>query len=216
MFQKMILLGLLGMCMVAMVGTEAQAQFFDGWGWFCCSEVTGILDLSQVPNPNAKPSIVTVEGTLNSIEVMCLNPNGHDVLPGNAGTRLVATASAIGSRDITDRKRGFSKVLIGLGDLASLDTSAACVNPHWSVLQDSAAPKAMSITMRSFRCVPESNQDADPCFCNNPDGCGDTPLGDPTTEATPRDTVVLSCTLDPIQRDASFKPLHGQAFTCIE
>lgn len=232
MLQRSVFIGLCAISAAVLVWTEAKAQFFNGWGWFCCSEVTGYVDLSKVPNPVADPSIVTVTGLLNTIEVICYNPKNHEVLPGNAGTREVATASVIASENVTNRQRALARVPIRLGadELAAAETSAACVNAQWIAIQGSAAPKAMTLTMETFLCIPESNKDkinspdGDPCVCDNPAGCGSVPPGGLTIEATPRDTVHLQCSLDPVRRNLDpnvaeppyLAPLHNQVITCIE
>jgi hypothetical protein len=218
MFKRLILIGLLAISAVATSGTGANAQFFDGWGWFGFSEVTGVIDLSKVPNPDSKPSIVTVTGTLDFIEVICINPANQNVAPGEAGSVDVAATTAIGSGDITNRKQAKATVEITFGsaELAAAEATAICVNPLWDVVPDSAAPKQLSLTLNSFRCVPESKTDPDPCFCDNPDGCeGGIPFDGLTVGANP-DTVQLLCTVDPVLRDSNGVPVHDQVITCVE
>jgi hypothetical protein len=232
MFQRVMMIGLLVISAVVMFVTDANAQFFDGWGFNAWSSITAVIDLSRVPNPDAKPSIVTLNGSLDFIEVICTNPVDHNVAPGNAGRRLVAAANAIDNGEITDKVRGLATVEITFGteELAAAEDAATCVNPKWNVVPGTAANKSMSLTMKSFRCIPESKTDLEPCVCNNIGGCaGGIPLGGLTVETTPRDIVNLGCSVDPILRDLErtlsdgttpnpeyLHPLHGQVFSCVE
>lgn len=236
MFQRVMKMSLWAMSAVVLLGTDARAQSFNGWGWFCCSEVTGEIDLIKVPDPEAQPSIVVVKGRLKAIEVVCKSPEGRTV-PTDAGTRKVEAAHAIDEDEIMHGKYGKSRraeVEISLGEEALRDAEkdAECDKPYWHVVPGSAAPKAMRLTMQSFRCVPESKHDPEPCFQGDPDKRGktytsrDTDEGDDehgsrdtdelSVERTPRDTVQLSCTLDYIRRDKDLRPLHNQEFTCVE
>ena len=196
--------------MVPLFGSNANAQFFDGWGWFGFSALRGEIDLSKVPNPNSKPRIVFVQGILSSIEVMCRNPANHVVAPGKAGTRTATGQSAISGDNITDRKRGLAHVTVFVGDaeLAAAEATATC-NNNWTVIEGSAAPKQVSLTMNIFGCVPESNKDPEPCFL----GTSDTLTIDTTINP---DTVKLVCTIDPVARDSNGIPLHDQTIICNE
>lgn len=213
MFKRLMLIAL-AISVVAMSGTHANAQFFDGWGWFGFSALRGEIDLSKVPNPGSKPRIVFVQGILSSIEVICLNPANYNVAPGNAGTRAATGQTAISGDNITDRKRGLAHVTVFLGgtELAAAEATATCVNPNWSVVAGSAAPKQVSLTMKIFGCIPESKQDPEPCF-NDVNGDGNSITIDLTVNP---DSVKLLCTLDSVARDQFGIPLHDQTITCVE
>ena len=51
MFKRLILISALVISAVAMSSTHANAQFFDGWGWFGFSSVRGDDRSQQSPNP---------------------------------------------------------------------------------------------------------------------------------------------------------------------
>ncbi len=204
MSRRVMLIGLLVLSAVVMLGTEASAQSFDGWGWFGFSEVTGVIDLRGVPNPDTKPTIVFVTATLNVVEVMCTNPNDMTgpAQPGNAGVREVSAANQVSPQEVVGR--GQATVTITF-DLGFAETNASCVNPNWNVVIGSAGVKDMSVKMEVFRCTGDVKTDPDPCFE------GTTLTVDPA-----KDTVNLHCTLDPIDRDEFLHTSSGQVFTCVE
>lgn len=206
MSQRVMMLGLLIISAVAMFATDAKAQFFDGWAFFGFSEITGIIELKEVPNPATKPSVVTIEGSLNFIEVICRSPGG-DASRQNAGSQLVKVADAIGEEEITEGGHATLEIKFGSSALAAAERKATCENPQWTVVPGSAAPKQMSLTLRSFRCRPESEEDPEPCFRPNPKHLT---VGDNI------DTLNLLCTLEGIRRDSDFQPLHDHEFTCVE
>ena len=51
MFKRLILIGALVISIVAMSGTHANAQSFDGWGWFGFSEIEGEIRTMQNSQP---------------------------------------------------------------------------------------------------------------------------------------------------------------------
>ena len=214
MFKRLMSIAGLVIGVIAMSGTHANAQFFDGWGWFGFSALRGEIDLRKVPNPDSKPRIVFVNGILSSIEVICLNPSDNNVAPGNAGSRTATGSGAIGGDNITDRKRGLAHVTVifGATALAAAEATATCVNPNWSVVTGSAAPKQVSLTMDIFACVPESKDDQEPCF-NDVNGDGNSITIDVTVNP---DHVKLTCTIDPVARDPGGIPLHDQNINCVE
>jgi hypothetical protein len=211
MSQRVMMIGLLIISAVAMFATDANAQSFDGWGFFGFSEITGIIELSEVPNPEKTPTVVTIEGSLNFIEVICRSPGG-DVSPQNAGSQLVKAANAIDNDEITEGGHATVEIKFGAAELAAAERKAKCENPTWRVVPGSAAPTQMTLTLRSFLCRPESEADPEPCFRRNTDTLT---VGDRV------DTVNLHCTLpgeeeQKIRRDADFRPLHDHVFTCPE
>ena len=88
--------------MVAMSGTHANAQF-DGWGWFGFSAIRGEIDTIKTPNPQGKPSqiTVTVDAT---IQIACKNPATNGVFNGVAFRRSLAASVPFGTGGfVTDK-----------------------------------------------------------------------------------------------------------------
>jgi hypothetical protein len=66
----------------------------------------------------------------------------------------------------------------------------------------------MSAVLQVFRCTGNAKTDPEPCLAD--DGIT------LTIEATPRDTVSLHCTLDPVLRNPDGTAQHDQVMTCEE
>ena len=203
MFKKLIVIGVFVISVVAMSGTHANAQFFDGWGWFGFSSLTGEIDLRGVPKPDAKPTVVVVDASLNQIEILCKNPNGFSVAPGSASLRFVLR-HPIASQEVAKNGQATVTVVFDLGDAES---EVNC-NNLWTVVQNSAAVTDMSVVLQVYRCTGDVKTDPEPCVAN--DGIT------LTIEPTPRDTVSLHCTLDPVLRNADGTAQHNQVMTCVE
>jgi hypothetical protein len=207
MSRRVRMIGLLVMSAVMMLVTDANAQFFDGWGWFGFSAVHGVIDLRGVPNPDTKPSFVQIKLTLKSIAIVCKNPNNSTTpaSPGSAGDRTVTLGQPITLANFTGDP-GQAQVTFDV-DLSFAEVDTNCVNPNWTHITGSAAVGLILAEMKSYRCTNKELDgipDADPCF----EGM--------TLTATLRDTVNLECTLNPVLRDSNFIPLHDQDFTCVE
>jgi hypothetical protein len=211
MLKRLVLIGALVISMVALFGSNANAQFFDGWGWFGFSSLEGEITLHGIPNPTSTPTVVIVTATLGSVEIICLNPNDKNrpATPGNAGTRQVTIVDPLDGNNSIDKKKGTgtSKPTI---DLSFAEDRVNCVNPNWDFVTDSAAVTQFLATMQSFRCIAESKTDPNPCIAAD---------GTLTIEATPRDSVSLSCTINgPVVRDPNtFQTVHrANFFNCVE
>jgi hypothetical protein len=202
MFKKLIVIGVLVISAVAMSSTHANAQFFDGWGWFGFSILTGQIDLRGVPKPDAKPTIVVVDARLNQIEILCRGPQGQ-LVSGAASLRLVLS-HPIASQEVAKNGQAMVTVTFDLGDAES---SINC-NNNWTVVSNSAAVTDMSVDLQVFRCTGDVKTDPEPCVAN--DGVT------LTIEPTPRDSVSLHCTLDPVLRNPDGSAQHNQVLTCVE
>jgi hypothetical protein len=195
MITRVTLIGLLVFSAVAMITTDANAQI-SGWFFRGYSEVTGVIDLRKVKNPDVFPQAVTVEGSLNFIEVICINPQDKTVLPGNAGSQVIPTTGVpITSEDVTDRDKNLATVEIVFGgpQLAAAEAFAEennVCNNLWTVVEGSAAAKQLSLTI-AWTELRKSGE-------------------------VVRDSVDLSCTINPILRNPDGTPLHEQVISCVE
>jgi hypothetical protein len=203
MFKSLMVIGGLVTSVLAMSSSNANAQFFNGGGWFGFSTLTGLIDLRGVPNPDSKPTVVVVDASLNQIEILCKNPNGFSVAPGSASQRFVLS-HPIESQEVA--KNGQAQVTIEF-DLGDSESSINC-NNKWTVIQNSAAVTDMSVVLQVFRCTGNVKTDPEPCVAN--DGIT------LTIEATPRDTFAQHCTLDPVLRNGDGTTKSGQFLTCVE
>jgi hypothetical protein len=196
MFKRLMLIAGLVVSVIAISGTHANAQFFDGWGWFGFSAFQGIVDLRGVPNPDTKTSQVQATLALKGIQIFCVNPNDNKTpaTPGNAGDKTVTLVDPITLANFAGDP-GQATVSFSI-DLGFAEVNSNCVNPHWTPIPGSAAVGLVVVDMKSYRCKDSSN---------------------PCTNLVLRDAVTLQCTLNPVLRDPiTFAPLHGQDFTCVE
>ena len=99
------------------------------------------------------------------------------------------------------------KIKFGSDELAAAEKKATCEHPKERVVEGSAAPKQMSLTLRTFRCRPDSEEDPEPDFRRDTDAL---------TACRNVDTVNVRCALKEIRRDSNFKPRHDHVFTCKE
>jgi hypothetical protein len=207
MSRRVMMIGLLAISAVALFATHANAQSIAGWGFRCCSEITGIIELEDVPDPDRKSTVVTIDGSLNFIEVICRSPDGKHVSRQHAGSRVVKVADAIDNDEITKKGRATVEIKFGSPELAAAERKTTCEHPKWRVVPGSAAPRRMALTLQEFRCQPKSEEDPQPCFRH-----------DTATLIVGKkiDTVHLDCALKKIRRDGDFIPLHDQEFTCDE
>ena len=194
MFQRLMLIGGFVISVVAMSGTHANAQF-DGWGWFGFSAIRGEIDTIKTPNPQGKPSqiTVTVDAT---IQIACINPANNGISNGVAFHRSLATSVPFGTGDVTDKGDVTTEVLLSLDQF---EVSANCPNKKWTPILDSAM--ALSFSGSVLWCLVGEN--------GGPD-CGRKGLLD----ASP-----VTCSLDMTNPRNQRDPVTGQAphtavFTC--
>ncbi len=154
MFKRLILIGALVISMVAMLGTHANAQSFDGWGWFGFSEIEGQIRTIKTPNPQGQPSQITVTVTA-TIQIACINPANNGLFNGVAFHRPLTDSIPLGSGDITNNGETTTTVLLPLNQF---EVSTNCPNRRWIPIVDSAMALDFSGTV--LWCLVEN---AGPC-----------------------------------------------------
>ena len=140
MFQRLMLIGGFVISVVAMSATHANAQF-DGWGWFGFSAIRGEIDTIKTPNPQGRPSQITV--TVGAtIQIACKNPATNGVFNGVAFHRSLATSVPFGTgEDVTDKGDVTTVVRLFLNQF---EDSANCPNKKWDAITDSAMALSFS------------------------------------------------------------------------
>jgi hypothetical protein len=135
MFKRLILIGALVISMVPLFGSNANAQFFDGWGWFGFSDIRGEIKTSKTPNPQGQPSQITA--TVNAtIQIACINPATNGVFNGVAFHRALSTSVPLGAgEDVTDKGDTTTVVLL---PLHQFEVPENCPNKKWDAITDSA------------------------------------------------------------------------------
>ena len=152
MFKKLILIGLLGLGLIATASPEANAQI-SGWGWFGFSGVTGSIDTIHTPNPTSKPSAIRV--TIDAlIQIACVNPATNGVFNGKAFRNTLANSQVLNVKNITDTKGNAAKTEVFL-DLHPFELdSSKCTNPNWTPIPDSA--ETLNFIGSVFWCLTDS------------------------------------------------------------
>jgi hypothetical protein len=134
MFKRLVLIGAFVVGTVPLFGSNANAQSFDGWGWFGFSEIEGQIRTSKSPNPTGKPSQITA--TVNAtIQIACINPATNGTFNGVAFHRPLSTSVPLGAGDVTQQGDATTQVLL---PLSQFEVSANCPNRRWIPITDSA------------------------------------------------------------------------------
>lgn len=193
MFKRLILISALVISAVAMSSTHANAQFFDGWGWFGFSSVHGEIHTQKTPNPQGQPSQITV--TVNAtIQITCINPGNNGVFNGVAFHRPLTSSIPV-STDVTSKGDATTDVFLPLNQF---EVSANCPNKKWTPVVDSAMALDFSGTVLwclvengGPNCNPKKGLlDSSPVTCSL-----DTtnPLNQRNSDGTAPDNAVFTC-----------------------
>lgn len=159
---RAVMIGLLGISFGAALGPEAEAHlagtFKIGGTWVHISSFSCINDIGGVPNPDTRPSLFQCTATATKVLLLCQNPQGHDVRPGEAATKTtVVVQDRIIDSDITNKKKGLAHKEIEFVDAPFLDPEF-CVNPNWIPID--VLVTELTGTMEVFECT---SQGIDPC-----------------------------------------------------
>ena len=149
MFKRLIFIGGLVMSSVIMAGTHANAQSFDGWGWFGFSAVHGEIFTLHTPNPTAKPSQMVVVANM-TVETACKNPATNGVFAGKAFKATVAGSSPAANGGFVETTQGNAGKTDVFLDLSAFEepANARCPNPGWTVVENSAMALNFSGTVQ--------------------------------------------------------------------
>ena len=211
MLKRLMMIGLLGISLTTILAAEANAQIA-GWAGFGFSKFTFEVDLKNVPNPTKVPSVLFVEGTLNSVECFCFKPHSDKVFLGQAEDQDIDAA-----KEVTKSGRATLTFRFPLDGYEEL----AC-NPDFKPLSGSCATDNVTLVMHWYRCTGDRKSDSDDRKSDSDDRKSDSePCFDKHGELTvdlkaPIDEAATNCTLDHVKRDATGIPKHGQEFVCPE
>jgi hypothetical protein len=194
MFKRLMMIGLLGIGLVATMAPEANAQI-SGWGWFGFSDIKGEIDTIKTPNPTAKPSQITV--TVNAtIQIACINPANNGIFNGVAFQRPLTSSIPLSAADVDTKGDATTEVFV---PLSQFEVSANCPNKKWTPVTNSAM--ALSFSGSVLWCLVGENGGPD---CNARKGL--------------LDSSTVTCSLDVTnpdnQRNANGTAPHTAVFTC--
>ncbi len=162
-FTRAVTIGVLGISFSVALGPEAEAHLAGmkliGGTWVHISSFSCINDIGGVPNPDTRPSQFQCTATATKVLILCKNPNGHDVRPGEAATKTtVVVQNRITADNITNKKKGLAHVENVFEDGPFLNPEF-CVNPNW--IPFGVLVTELTGTMEVFECT---GQDFDPCL----------------------------------------------------
>ncbi|RPI71202.1 MAG: hypothetical protein EHM38_04215, partial [Geobacteraceae bacterium] len=133
-----------GVFLIAAFSSNAYALSIAGWG-FKIGSIEADLVLKGVPNPDVKPTLVTLHLILTDIEVLCLNPQSKNVAPGQAGIRSATVSEPITTEDKLSEEQG--KVNKTVSYALMLNAGEIACNNLWIPIPSSAAAKAFAATI---------------------------------------------------------------------
>lgn len=143
---------------LALWSLGAQAHYIIIGGKLYYDSIACDTLLKSVPNPATKDSVVECVASTALVEILCENPAGNAVAPGQSATQVVLVASErIDEEDITDKVKGKAEVRVVIDDTALLNPEF-CVNPNWTPVE--VLVRAMSARINAYSCV---GDDIDPC-----------------------------------------------------
>ncbi len=197
MFKRVVMIGVMGVGLVVMRGSDAKAhlagyQTVNGYLKHVSSFECG-MTIYQIPNLDTHPAKFSCRATITEAQLLCENPANHDVQPGVAGTRVVL----VGERPVVPgdftKQKGKAKPNVLIDDnVAALLDPANCVNPNWHPI-DVLSTK-VEATVETADCTG--------------------PVEDPCSSSTPAYREVVRCALPP-QYSVTNPPPPGTNYVCI-
>jgi hypothetical protein len=156
MLRRAVVVVVLGLGLIAALMPEAEAHLagtikgIHYSSFECIDEVKGVPGTALGDDPTLPARVqCTVEG--KRVEILCQNPQGHDVRPGAAATQITVQASdQLDDSDITNKKKGIATVNIVVSDDPFLD-SQFCVNPLWIPI--AVLVTDIRVTVDVFQCT---------------------------------------------------------------
>lgn len=155
---RMILgmVGALALSLVATFGGEAEAHLagtkkIGGYLVHVSSLGCGIT-VGGVPNPDQNPSALVCTATISSVEFLCINPANQQVSPGRSARRAVVIGTDEFSGENIEKKKGTGTAEAHL-DTNVLVTNQDCVNPNWSVVQESVVVLEAHVQYETVECA---------------------------------------------------------------
>lgn len=147
------------MALLALFSLSAQAHYLvTSTGKLFYHSIGCETVLKSVPNPDIKPGMVECVASTAAIELLCQNPAGHNVAPGQSATRVVLVASErIDQSDITDKAKGKANVTVIVEDDELLKPEY-CVNPNW--IPQQVLIRTLTARVNAYACTGDG---LDPC-----------------------------------------------------
>lgn len=154
MFKRVVMIVVVSVGLIPLSGRDARAhlsgyQVINGYLRHVASFDCG-MTIKQIPNLDTHPAAIRCEATILEAQVLCFNPQNHDVQPGVAGVSVFVNQRAIEEADITDKKRGRASPFVRFED----DAIGSCRNRNWKV-QDVLTTKVQA-KIETIECTDDS------------------------------------------------------------
>jgi hypothetical protein len=154
MSRRVGIVALVTVALIAVAAVDADAHYTYVSGKLVYHSLTCEEVLKGVKNPDTNPSRVDCIVTSTLVETLCVNPNFHDVQPGESATQVTVFGSELLSSENFDKKKGTATatVLIPLADDLGL-TNEVCVNPNWHLIK--AIIRSATVHLDAYACGPD-------------------------------------------------------------
>ncbi len=140
------------------------------WWWF--GSVNGCAKIGRVPNTDKKPALM--QCTVEILDGVCLNPNGFNVLPGEAA-RKITVSEPIDEEDLSEKKKGVANVCLSIDPRCKLrnwtlfveEFEATCTTQQCLGTDD---PETEDVNEACNTIDLENPADTQVCHCGLPQG----------------------------------------------
>ncbi len=161
MFTRVLMMGVLGVGLVATLGGRAEAHLagtavINGYVRHVASLECGI-NIKGVASTTQHPAQFQCTATITLAEFLCENPTNHQVTPGQSARRVVIVGEDTFNAAAITKKKGIVTAQAHLdtgGEV--IVTDADCVNPNWHAIQESVLISEVSVLLQTFECGPNS------------------------------------------------------------
>jgi hypothetical protein len=169
MLKKALLIGLgVGVGLAALHAITAEAGTWSylrppGMWWYYGS-VDGCATIGRVPNPEKKPALMNCTIEIAPGDSFCVNPDGHNVLPGEAG-RKISVSEPIEPEDLSEKYKGVANVCVSI--------APECELRNWNLVVTEFEATCSTYPCLDAECTSFEEEDAadtQVCHCRLPLG----------------------------------------------
>lgn len=141
--------------------------------WWYYGSVGGCAKIGRVPNPLKHPAAVQCDVTIVSSHAQCVNPQYHNVLPGEAANKYFELRETIDPEDMSlaKKEKGVANVCLEIDD-ENYGVQCKLRNWHPEVLVTEFVASCTTQECLDADCLNLSGEvkDTQSCSCELPDG----------------------------------------------
>ena len=146
---------LLSLCIVALMGIQAQAHYIYTSAGYLFHSFQCLADLKGVANPDTKPAEAECEAFVTQIDILCLNPSGKIVSGSSATQATLINTEQLTPANLTGKGKASTDIIIPDGALLN---PQYCINPNWIPVQ--VIIREATATQNIYKCI---GDDPNPC-----------------------------------------------------